>query len=103
MKLAHRRVLSVAVAVALGMIGAVQLADPVSLGIPIVVVRWLGIVGTGLGILQTFLPQAQGPTKDPYELANRVWSLPVDERERVGEILATRAERSKARRDPDNA
>jgi hypothetical protein len=90
------RVLSIAVAVALGMLGAVQLASPESLGISSVVARWLGIVATGLGILAGFLPRVQGPTTDPETLANRVWGLPPHERELVARDLADRAERELA-------
>lgn len=87
------RVLSIAVSVAIGMLGAVLLADPASLGIDPVMARWLGIVATGLGILQGFLPRVQGPTTDPETLANRVWALPEEDRRLVGIELAHRAER----------
>jgi hypothetical protein len=90
------RVLSIAVAVALGMLGAVQLAAPESLGISPVAARWLGIVAAGLGILQGFLPRVQGPTTDPEALADRVWNLPTTERQLVADDLATRAERQTA-------
>lgn len=86
------RVLSVAVAVALGVLGAVQLADPASLGISAVAARWLGIVATGLGVLAGFLPKVTGPTTDPSTLADRVWSLPDRERQLVADDLARRAE-----------
>lgn len=87
------RAISIAVAVALAMLAAVQLASPESLGISPVAARWLGIVATGLGIAQTFLPRAQGPTKDPETLADRVWALPLADREIVARDLAERAER----------
>lgn len=89
------RVLSVAVAVALAMLAAVQLADPASLGISPVAVRWLGIVGVGLGLLQGFLPKVQGATKDPEALADRVWALPEADRRLIANDLAHRAERAK--------
>lgn len=84
------RVIAVGVAVALGMLGAVQLADPVSLGVSPVAVRWLGIIATGLGILSTFLPKVQGSTTDPEILAERVWNLSDDDRERVTRELEQR-------------
>lgn len=87
------RVLSIAVAVALGMLGAVQIAAPESLGISPVAARWLGIVAAGLGILQGFLPRIQGPTTDPETLADRVWALPPRDRQSVARDLAARAER----------
>jgi hypothetical protein len=91
------RAISIAVAVALAMLAAVQLASPESLGISPVAARWLGIVATGLGLAQTFLPRAQGPTKDPETLADRVWALPLAERELVASDLAARAEREQRR------
>lgn len=91
------RALSVAVAVALAMLAAVQLADPVSLGISPVAARWFGIVATGLGVLATFLPRVQGPTTDPEALADRVWALPPEDREMVARDLAERAEREASR------
>jgi hypothetical protein len=87
------RIVSIAVAVAVAMLGAVLIADPESLGISPVAARWLGIVAVGLGLLQTFLPRAQGPTKDPEVLAERVWDLPPDERQKVARNLADRASR----------
>lgn len=87
------RVISIATAVTLGMLGAVQLAAPESLGISTVAARWLGIIATGLGILQGFLPRVQGPSTDPETLADRVWNLPPDARKLVANELADRAER----------
>lgn len=91
------RALSIAVAVALGMLLLVQAADPLSLGITPIAARWLGIIAGGLGILQGFLPRLQGPSTDPETLADRVWALPLAEREIVARDLATRAEREQAR------
>jgi HK97 gp10 family phage protein len=54
------RALSIACAVCIGMLGAILLANPADLGISPVAARWLGIVATGLGILQSFLPRTQG-------------------------------------------
>lgn len=89
------RVLSIAVAVALGMLGAVQLASPESLGISPIAARWLGIIATGLGILAGFLPRVQGPTTDPETLADRVWDLPPHDRQMIAQELADRAERER--------
>jgi len=88
------RILSIAVAVALGMLGAVQIADPSALGITPVAARWLGIIATGLGILQGFLPRVQGPTTDPETLADRIWDLPEEDRQQIATTLANRAERA---------
>lgn len=87
------RIVSIATAVALAMLGAVQLADPETLGISTVAARWLAIVGVGLGLLSSFLPRVQGPTTDPETLADRVWALPADDRRLVAHELAQRAER----------
>ena len=87
------RVLSIAVSVGIGMLGAVLLANPGDLGISPVAARWLGIIAVGLGILQGFLPRVQGPTTDPETLADRVWSLPAEDRQRIAADLAGRAER----------
>lgn len=83
------RVLSIAVAVCLGMLAAVQLATPEALGISPVAARWLGIVAAGLGILQGFLPRIQGPSTDPLVLADRVMGLDHVERS----ILISEVER----------
>ncbi len=84
------RVVSIAVAVCLGMLGAVQLAAPESLGITPVAARWLGIIATGLGVLATFLPRVTGPTTDPEALADRVWTLSDEDRQRVLDELEQR-------------
>jgi hypothetical protein len=84
------RVLAVAVAVALGMLGAIQLANPVELGISAVTARWLGIVATGLGILATFLPRVTGPTTDPVALADRIMGLDRENRLKVLTELESR-------------
>jgi hypothetical protein len=91
------RVLSIACAVALGMLGAILLANPADLGISPIAARWLGIIAVGLGILQGFLPKVQGATNDPETLADRVWALPLAERETVATDLAARAEREMKR------
>lgn len=97
------RVLSIAVAVAIGMLGAVLLATPADLGISPIAARWLGIIAVGLGILQGFLPRIQGPTTDPMTLADRVWDLPPEDREQVAQILSQRISRQQAVRvEPGN-
>lgn len=84
------RILSIAVAVCLGMLGAIQLASPESLGISAVAARWLGIVATGLGILAGFLPRVQGPSTDPLVLADRIDSLPPEDRIALRTLLELR-------------
>jgi len=86
------RVLSVAVAVSIGMLGAVLLAHPAELGISPVAARWLGIISVGLGILQGFLPRVQGPTTDPEVLADRIWAMPAEDREEIARLLTERTE-----------
>lgn len=53
--------LSIVTAVAIGVIGAIQVANADALGIPGAVVEWLKIVVVGLGILQGFLPSVRKP------------------------------------------
>ena len=53
--------LSVGTAIAIGVIGAIQVADSTALGISSVLVEWLKIVVVGLGILQGFLPSVRRP------------------------------------------
>lgn len=81
------RVLSIAVAVALGMLAAIQLAAPESLGISPVAARWLGIVAAGLGILQGFLPRLQGPTTDPEVLADRIMDMTPTKRAKLQKLV----------------
>lgn len=56
---------SVLVAVLLAIIGAVQVADPIKLGISAQAVEWLKIVVPGLGILAGVLPSVRKPPSDP--------------------------------------
>lgn len=97
------RVLSVAVAVALGMLAAVQLASPESLGISTVAARWLGILAAGLGILQGFLPKVQGPTTDPAVLAERIVKLSPAERAALIEEVEHRSLDERIGRPPPPA
>lgn len=92
MSLDTQRRLAVGVAVALAVVGAIQLGNPDVLGITPRISAWLGILAVGLGILAGFLPRVQGPTTDPETLADRVWSLPPRDRQMVARELAARAE-----------
>ena len=56
--------LSVTVAVAIGVIGAIQVADPVKLGLSVQAVEWLKIITVGLGILAGVLPSIRTPPND---------------------------------------
>lgn len=86
------RVLSVTVMVLSGMIGAVQVAGPDSLGISAVAIRWLGIVAAGLAIVQGVLPRVQGPSDDPKVIADRIMDLDHGKRlEVLAELEARRA------------
>lgn len=93
MSYATQRYFSITVAVLLGLIGAVQLANADTLGITPRLSAWLGIASVGLGILAGFLPRIQGRTTDPESLADRVWDLKPDERQAVASDLADRAAR----------
>lgn len=85
-----QRALSIAVLVATGMIGAVQIAGPESLGISAVAIRWLGIIAAGLAILQGFLPRVTGPTTDPEALADRIDGMTVEDRTTLRALLELR-------------
>lgn len=89
--------LAVGVAIALAMLGAIQLANAETLGIPPRISAWLGIVSVGLGILAGFLPNVRGTGRDPEALADRVWELPVHDRQLVARDLADRAAHEEAR------
>lgn len=52
----YSRQIAIVIAVSLAMLGAVQAADPVLLGISPVMARWFGIISAGLGVLAGFLP-----------------------------------------------
>lgn len=56
--------LSIVTAIAIGIIGAIQMADAEKLGISDALVEWLKIVVVGLGILQGFLPSVRKPPSD---------------------------------------
>ncbi len=53
--------LSVFVAVALAIIGALQLSDPAKLGLSPIVIEWTKVVVPGLGILAGVLPSLRRP------------------------------------------
>ena len=55
---------SIVVAITLGVIGAIQLADPAELQIAPVVVAWAKIAAVGLGIAAGFLPRVTAPPND---------------------------------------
>lgn len=94
MSYAQQRVLAVAVSVALAMIGAVSLANAETLGLTPQIVAWLTVVSVGLGLLQGFLPNVRGQSKDPEFLAQRIRELPVSDQQRVAQNLADEAERA---------
>lgn len=76
----RQRALAIAVAVVLGMLGAISLASAETLGLTPRVVAWLAIVSTGLGILQGFLPSVRGTDQQPEHIANRIMELSRPER-----------------------
>lgn len=59
--------ISVAVTIVLGVIGAIQVADHNLLGVSDQVVAWLGIIATGLGIGNGFLPRLTKPPNESRE------------------------------------
>jgi len=86
----NQRAFAITVMVATGMIGAVQVAGPESLGISAVAIRWLGIIAAGLAILQGFLPRVTGPTTDPHALADRIDGMPAEDRMTLRTLLELR-------------
>lgn len=90
-----QRYIAIAVAVALAMIGAIQIANAETLGITPRVSAWLGIVSVGLGILAGFLPSVQGRARDPEFLIRRIEDLPPEDRQHVATTLADRAEQDR--------
>lgn len=54
-----QRIAAIVIAVLLGVLGVVQVADPTVSGVSVRAAFWLGVVATGLGILQSFLPPVQ--------------------------------------------
>ena len=80
MNYGQQRVLAIAIAVCLGMLGAVALGNAETLGISPRVAAWLAVISTGLGILQGFLPSVRGTDQQPEHIANRIMELNRAER-----------------------
>lgn len=76
----EQRVLAIAVAIALAMLGAVALGNAETLGITPTVAAWLAVISTGLGVLQSFLPKVTGADQQPEHIANRIMELSRAER-----------------------
>lgn len=76
----QQRVLAIAVAVALLVIGAIVAGDHELLGVSPRMVAWLAIVAIGLGGLQSFLPDVTGKAAKPEHIANRIMELSKPER-----------------------
>ena len=55
---------SVTVAVLAAIIGAIQLANPEDLGIPLVVINWTKVIVPGLTVLAGVLPSLRRPPSD---------------------------------------
>lgn len=90
MSYGQQRVIAIAVAVALGMIGAVTLADTAVSGLTKTMVFWLTVVSTGLGILAGFLPRVTGSDQQPEHIANRIMELSPKERAALLEEVESR-------------
>lgn len=81
MSYGQKRALAIAVSVCIGMLGAVALGNAETLGISPQVAAWLTVIGTGLGILQGFLPSVRGEDSQPEHIANRIMDLSQPDRE----------------------
>lgn len=87
MSYGQQRALAIAVAICLGMLGAISLANADTLGLTPRVVAWLAILSTGLGILQGFLPSVRGTDQRPEHIANRIMELaPAERTELIREV-----------------
>lgn len=83
----QQRVLAIAVAIGLGMLGAVAVGNADVLGLTPRILAWLSIVATGLGILQSFLPNVRGTDQQPEHIANRIMDLsPADRASLIAEV-----------------
>lgn len=90
MSYGQQRVLAIATAIAIGMLGAVAVANAEVLGITPRVAAWLAIVSTGLGILQSFLPSVRGADQQPEHIANRIMELGPSERVELRALVEER-------------
>lgn len=96
MTYSRQRVIAVAVAICLGMLGAVSLANADTLGLTPRIVAWLTIISTGLGMLQGFLPNVRGTDRQPEHIANRIMDLSRSDRLKLLAEVETRGGFSKA-------
>lgn len=85
MSYGQQRTVAIAVAIALSMLGAVAIGNAETLGITPTVAAWLAVISTGLGVLQSFLPNVRGTDQQPEHIANRIMELKPDQRR---ELLA---------------
>lgn len=76
---AQQRYLAYAVAIALAGWAIVQAANPADYGLTPIMVRWLGVIMSMLGVAAGFLPSVRGRSTDPEFLADRVSELPAHE------------------------
>lgn len=93
--MSYTRILAIVVAVAIGVLGAIQIADTHLLGLSDRIVAWLAIGATGLGILQGFLPPVQKGAEQPEDLAERVMALSETDR-KVLQLLVDEQHRAEA-------
>jgi hypothetical protein len=83
----QQRILAVAVAIALGMLGAIAVGNAETLGLTPRILAWLAIISTGLGILQGFLPSVRGTDQKPEHIANRIMELtPAERADLIAEV-----------------
>lgn len=90
MSYSQQRVVAIAVAVCIGMLGAVSVASADTLGLTPRILAWLAIVSTGLGILQSFLPSVRGADQQPEHIANRIMELSPAERSELIDTVAAK-------------
>lgn len=92
MTYSQQRIAAILVAAILVGIAALQ-AAPMDFGLTPIMARWLGLVGTVLGVVAGFLPSVRGMSTDPTFLANRISELPPKKRKALATKMANQAEK----------
>ena len=85
---------AIAVAVAMAMWLAIQVAGPDALGLSPVAYRWLGILAAGAAVAQGFLPSIKGQSKEADDLSDSIRDMSIAERA----TLQAMVDRVKAKR-----
>lgn len=79
----QQRQLGIAVTVAIGIVGFLQVGNADLLGLTPRALAWLGILSSGLGLLAGFLPTVRGRSMDPDDLADRIEAMTPQARRKL--------------------